>query len=163
MSGSPLECVKLGAIKLGETLLSGGGERPFERFITMLYDTSIETHESANFDTYSNYIKNVRARGSTDFKKVFNWIQKFIKETAGLTEITVIFFTDGQDTCNSNKVVAKALEETQNDLARNEQLKSRFLTIGFSQDHDAVFMNKIAQAGVELGNFFFIDTRLDGY
>jgi hypothetical protein len=24
-------------------------------------------------------------------------------------------------------------------------------------------MNKIAQAGVDLGNFFFIDTRLDGY
>ncbi len=24
-------------------------------------------------------------------------------------------------------------------------------------------MNKIAQAGVELGNFFFIDTRLNGY
>lgn len=24
-------------------------------------------------------------------------------------------------------------------------------------------MNKIAQAGVELGNFFYIDTRLDGY
>ncbi len=39
MSGAPLECVKLGALKLGETLLNGGIERPFERFITMLYDT----------------------------------------------------------------------------------------------------------------------------
>jgi hypothetical protein len=34
----------------------------------------------------------------------------------------------------------------------------RYLTIGFSRDHDAVFLNKIAQAGSERGNFFYIDT-----
>ena len=68
-----MECVKLGALKLGETLLSGG-DRPFERFITMLYDTQIDTYESNNLEAYTTYIKNVRARGSTDFKKVFNWI-----------------------------------------------------------------------------------------
>ncbi len=40
-----------------------------------------------------------------------------------------------------------------------QEITSRFLTIGFSRDHDAVFLNKIAQSGSEMGNFFFIDTN----
>jgi hypothetical protein len=40
---------------------------------------------------------------------------------------------------------------------------TRFLTIGFTKDHDAVFLNSIAQAGTELGNFFYIDTSVEGY
>jgi len=40
------------------------------------------------------------------------------------------------------------------------EISSRFLTIGFSRDHDAVFLNRIAQSGSEMGNFFFIDTSL---
>jgi len=42
-------------------------------------------------------------------------------------------------------------------------LISRFLTIGFSREHDAVFLNKIAQSGSELGNFIFIDTYQENY
>lgn len=41
-----------------------------------------------------------------------------------------------------------------------KEVSSRFLTIGFSRDHDAIFLNKIAQSGSELGNFSFIDTTL---
>lgn len=39
----------------------------------------------------------------------------------------------------------------------------RFLTIGFSQGHDAAYLNMIAQSGSELGNFFYIDTAIPGY
>ena len=42
-------------------------------------------------------------------------------------------------------------------------LVTRFLTIGFSKDHDAVFLNNIAQCGSELGNFFYIDTGAQDY
>jgi hypothetical protein len=37
-------------------------------------------------------------------------------------------------------------------------MKTRFLSIGFSENHDAAFMNRIAQSGTELGNFFYVDT-----
>lgn len=30
------------------------------------------------------------------------------------------------------------------------------MSIGFSDDHDAAFMNKLAQAGSEVGNFIYI-------
>jgi hypothetical protein len=48
-------------------------------------------------------------------------------------------------------------------LALIPNLTSRFLTIGFSANHDAVFLNKITKSGSELGNFFFIDTSKNDY
>lgn len=36
---------------------------------------------------------------------------------------------------------------------------TRFLSIGFSQNHDAKFMNEIAQSGSTIGNFIFIDSN----
>ena len=43
-------------------------------------------------------------------------------------------------------------------LKAHPGLKSRFLTVGFSRAHDAVFMQRIAQFGTEQGNYIFIDT-----
>lgn len=76
----------------------------------------------------------------------------------------MIFFTDGQDTCNNKYSVEKAVDKVRSvlDLTRGS-LKSRFLTIGFSRDHDAPFMNKIAQSGSDLGNFMYIDTDKPNY
>ena len=34
---------------------------------------------------------------------------------------------------------------------------SRFYTIGLSSSHDSVLLSKIAQAGSDLGNFFYVD------
>jgi len=42
MSGRPMEAVKMGALKIGEQLLEGIN-RPFEKFITLTYDSIIET------------------------------------------------------------------------------------------------------------------------
>ena len=46
---------------------------------------------------------------------------------------------------------------------RDMQIASRFLTVGFTSSHDAKFLNEIANAGSELGNFFYIDTSKPGY
>jgi len=48
-------------------------------------------------------------------------------------------------------------------LASRAAIQSRFLSIGFSQDHDAAFMNKIALAGNQMGNFFYINTGMPDY
>ena len=48
-------------------------------------------------------------------------------------------------------------------IIRKSGITSRFLTIGFTSGHDAVFMNSIAQAGTELGNFFYINTSDGNY
>lgn len=51
MSGRPFEAVKVGALKIGEALWSSD-VKPFERVITLLYDTSIEIRESNDLDSY---------------------------------------------------------------------------------------------------------------
>ena len=76
----------------------------------------------------------------------------------------MIFFTDGEDTCNSKDSVDKSVDNLRNLLnGMRGNLKSRFLTIGFSSGHDAPLMNKIAQSGTDLGNFMYIDTDRPNY
>ena len=36
--------------------------------------------------------------------------------------------------------------------------KVRYMSIGFSRNHDAAMMNKIANAGTDQGNFCYVDT-----
>lgn len=43
------------------------------------------------------------------------------------------------------------------------KVASRFLTIGFTSSHDALFLNEIAKAGSELGNFFYVNTDKQDY
>ncbi len=44
-----------------------------------------------------------------------------------------------------------------------KNISSRFLTVGFTADHDARFLNSIAAVGSQEGNFFYIDTGMPGY
>lgn len=44
-------------------------------------------------------------------------------------------------------------------LKARPNLRTKFLSIGFSRGHDAVFMNKIANFGTDIGNFIFIDSN----
>jgi len=74
--------------------------------------------------------------------------------------MSIIFFTDGLD---GDKNLTKTALDKLNERLNKQEIASRYLTIGFSRDHDAVFLNSIAQAGSELGNFFFINTENPGY
>ena len=49
MSGRPMEAVKMGALKIGQQLL-GGSDKPFEKFITMTYDTKVETFDGTDHE-----------------------------------------------------------------------------------------------------------------
>ena len=105
MAGRPFEAVKLGATKIGEAIWDTDAN-PFERVITLLYDTSVEHVESKDLDSYKRYISGLNTRGSTDFKKVFEHIYNHVVDQKNLIkELTVIFFTDGQDTCNNKDKV----------------------------------------------------------
>ena len=68
----------------------------------------------------------------------------------------MLFFTDGQ--AEQYRGVEDAYDRANMRLKAHPGLKSRFLTVGFSRAHDAVFMQRIAQFGTEQGNYIFIDT-----
>lgn len=106
MSGRPFEALKLGALKLAEPLLGPErADRPFDDFITLVYDNKIEMKKNRDKEEYEKYIGSMATRGSTDFKKVFEWILDYVLDEDDLKEITVIFFTDGCDTCNNKNTV----------------------------------------------------------
>ena len=72
----------------------------------------------------------------------------------------MIFFTDGQDGDRNRTDISIV---NLSSFLNQREIINRYLTLGFSRDHDAVFLNKIAQSGSEMGNFFFIDTQKAGY
>jgi len=144
MNGRPMESVKIGCSTLGESLLGDDeSERPFEHFITMVYNTYVNDQKHESLNSYNNYVKDIRAGGTTNFVRVFEKIESLFRSYQ-ISELTVIFFTDGQDTCNKAVAVQDSFKQLSNKLKNNKDVKSRFLSIGFSKDHDATFMNNIA-------------------
>jgi hypothetical protein len=96
MSGRPMESVKIGSLQLGDSLLGGErDERPFENFITLVYNTKVEEKNHKNIQDYKNYIDTVRAGNATNFVNLFHAIHRLIDGDKSMTELTVIFFTDG--------------------------------------------------------------------
>jgi hypothetical protein len=47
-------------------------------------------------------------------------------------------------------------------LYETKNVSSSIFCLGFSRDHDAPLLNKLAQTGTELGNFIYIDTSVGG-
>jgi hypothetical protein len=80
-----------------------------------------------------------------------------VHSTGYFEELTVIFFTDGEDTCSPKEKVLESLQNISAVLRSIPGLNSKFLAIGFSKNHDAAFMNELAKAGSTIGNFIFID------
>ena len=93
---------------------------------------------------------------------MFTKLEAMAKQTAGLRDMSIIFFTDGQDTCSNMSQIVASIDKLKSILTKKE-ISSRFLTIGFTSGHDAPFLNRIAQAGSDLGNFFYVDTEQDDY
>ena len=48
-------------------------------------------------------------------------------------------------------------------LKNHKYTETMIYCIGLSRHHDATFLNKLAQAGSKMGNFFYIDTNEVGY
>ena len=130
----------------------------------MPYDAQVNGEfVASDLKSYEDKIKTIKASGGTNFKAVFKRIIEFHNSNKELKELVVIFFTDGEDTNNSKPELDKSLELMTTILKSDKNVSSRFLSIGFSRNHDAGFMNRIAQAGSDMGNFFYIDTSKGDY
>ena len=110
MYGQPWDALVHAAGEIGQAVI-GPDIKPFEHFITIAYDNKIEEHRSnGSLNQYQNFINNLYDRGSTNFKVVFDRIQELAMDTPDLKEMTVIFFTDGEDTCNPKELLEAQLE-----------------------------------------------------
>ena len=94
---------------------------------------------------------------------MFSYVEKFIKNQKKLgkaiDDVSVIFFTDGQagDTLELRRK-GGSFKRIKTFLSQ-ENVSSRFLTLGFTSSHDAVLLNEMSKLGSDLGNFIYIDTN----
>ncbi|CDW75354.1 UNKNOWN [Stylonychia lemnae] len=160
MSGKPFEALQKGAIMIGESIFA---TKDYEKVSVCYYDDSVHAMEANDLIGYQKYVNSQCIRGSTNFVAVFKYIEQFLTQYSGrIRDVSVIFFTDGQDTCNNKEVIEKSLQNLKAYLQKNN-LNSRFLTVGFTSSHDAPFLNRISNTGSELGNFFYINTDTGDY
>lgn len=108
-----------------------------------------------NLVDFNNKITQVQPKSKTDFVGTFKKLQGYCEKNQP-EDLTVLFLTDGDDTCNKPDEVESELANLKGFLNAKE-ISSRFFTIGLSSEHDAVLLSKIAQTGSDLGNFFFVD------
>lgn len=110
---------------------------------------------ASSLEEFRDKMAKVQAKSSTNFSSVFKKIMSYCDKQKP-EDLTVLFLTDGNDTCNEAWVVDSELVNLKLYLKQKE-VSSRFFTIGLSSDHDSILLSKIAQAGSDLGNFFYVD------
>ena len=98
---------------------------------------------------------------------VFKHINKILDANPETEELVCVFVTDGED-CDPGYRSPTGdplgdYQKVSNALKARPGLRSKFLSVGFSEHHDAAFMNRIAKFGSEIGNFVFIDTGKNGW
>lgn len=90
-------------------------------------------------------------------------IKSQVKTANNDDEFSIIFFTDGEDTCGNDAKIVDDLKSNLNLQFQDKNISTRLCCIGFSKHHDAVMLNSIAKAGSNLGNFIYIDTNNPEY
>ena len=89
---------------------------------------------------------------------VFRRIVKICDANPELEEMVVIFITDGQDGFQGPEPSEEMYQEIATYISSRPGFSIKYLAVGFSRDHDAEFMNRIANFGNQRGNFIFIDS-----
>ena len=164
MSGAPTTALKMGAKLIGQKFFSSD-VRPFNRFQTILYNDQVRAFDAANLQDYEGRVDEIRAGGGTNFMNVFIHIEQLLQQMPHTEELVCIFITDGCDGYYNPRGGDRAADynEVSERIKAIPNLRTKFLSIGFSRGHDAVFMNRIANFGHDIGNFIFIDQGEAGW
>jgi len=102
MSGGPFNTLIEGCLQLSDSLFPEDGEKAFESVDVCFYDNNTSIKYPKSRDEYIKIIKNEKIGGSTNFSACFDYINKKVKECQDGDEISMVFFTDGEDTCSNN-------------------------------------------------------------
>ena len=126
-------------LQLGEKFY-GQEQSNFENLITILHDHEIESEFScATHQAYKDKINAIRARGGNYFMPVFRRIMEIIKEHPKVTDVFIMFVSDGQDTFSGMLPTDPSCQSILEQFKSMSGVETTFLTVGLSAHHDAAY------------------------
>lgn len=165
MSGSYLRALKEGCTQLADVIYADEGTCEFEALKVIFYNGVADESAPASKSNFLHVIDAARAGGLTNFQACFEVIEEHLAQAASGEQVSVLFFTDGQDTCSRQPpmTLLTKLKERMAAASRKSGICSQVFCIGFSEHHDATLLNALAQSGSEIGNFVYIDLKDPAY
>ena len=107
--------------------------------------SSILINTAQTIESYKLIIDNIKAGGGTSFTAAFNEIVKVCSDLIDqtVTNVTVIFLTDGQDSsvtkANRTKLV-NLLKEKLDNIITNQSIETQIHTIGFGNSNPFLYL-----------------------
>ena len=158
MAGGPWKALVEGAQQVATRIYE---QKEFTNFLTIFFNNQVNAMTSSSLEDFNQKISRVKAGSTTNFSETFQSIISYC-DKKNTNDLTVLFLTDGKDTCFSENTVNENLERLK-DYLKVKEITSRFFTIGLSNNHNSILLSKIAQTGSELGNFFYVDYSSSSY
>jgi hypothetical protein len=155
MAGSPIETCKETLKKMFEYLHKELDNKKIDLLLFNRQTTYIPLRGEPLENCISK-ISSIKAEGGTAFIPVFNEIKKIVKANINeMKNLCIVFLSDGV----GEKITE--LEPHLNELKIffQENTKScETHSLGFSRDHDAMFLTAVANAGTSQGTFQYIQS-----
>lgn len=126
--------------------------------------STIEINTGIAQSHYEQIVRQLSAGGGTSFKSAFNEILKICskyKDDNLISSIVILFLTDGEDSSVSGTVARTQLVMTlKKDIEAIWHKEYTVHTIGFTGNHDHVFLNELRLIGKE-GAYRYADPKED--
>lgn len=150
MSGTPFNAMKKGMLDLAPVIFPDEQDtsmNPFKEVHTVFYGSDIFPKVSNSRQQYLTNVGNEYVSGMTNFVDCFKHIEKVLGNVEPGSKFSIIFLTDGNDTRNNKSQVEKTstdLKTILKNLYETKNVSSSIFCLGFSRDHDAPLLNKLA-------------------
>jgi hypothetical protein len=127
---------------------------------------SILINTAQTIESYRLIVEQITARGGTSFNVAFNEIVKVCGELIDptITNISIIFLTDGQDSSTYGKsraTLVDSLKDKLNSTVNTDSINLQIHTIGFGSSHDYDFLNSLRQITKVEGAYRYADPTED--
>jgi len=157
MGGSAMNYSKIAIKELLNYLHQGG----IKNISLISYNSKarIEFLPQSSLQDRLNIVDSIVAHDRTSFCDAFDKIKE-VMQAVPSKEVCVIFFTDGQDTCDEERVIGENLNNLASYIKKTTAF-SETHTIGFTSSHDALLLSKITTIGKNTGTFQYCKSSVD--
>ena len=170
MSGKPFAALQKANLNVANVIFDKENEASeddkFEEVHLIFFGVHPKDYIAKTKKDFVQTVQAERATGCECFNSCHNIILELGNRIPAGSEIYTIFMTDGQDTTNATPQLNASQERMKAQLTQlsiTKNIQSTIYTVGFSQHHDSVHLNKLCLSGSQMGNFIYIDTSVDGY